>query len=91
MKRFSILKENGGHDYIPYDFALQYDEQARKNHGGQSIDVLNSRGGLSWKEMFCAIKGIAGRDFHEATYSMREIDAKYQVLCEINCWVLNLI
>jgi hypothetical protein len=47
MKEFPIMT-NKGKEYIPYDIIKPHEEQALKNHCGQTLDRLAARGGLSW-------------------------------------------
>ena len=51
MKEFPIMK-NKGKEYIPYDVIKPHEEQALKNHCGQTLDRLAERGGLSWAEAY---------------------------------------
>lgn len=50
MKEFPIMTKKGK-EYIPYDIIKPHEEQALKNHCGQTLDRLAARGGLSWAEM----------------------------------------
>lgn len=54
MKEFPIMT-NKGHEYIPYDVIKPHEEQALKNHGGQTLDRLAERGGLSWAEAYAVL------------------------------------
>ena len=49
MKEFPITTKKGK-EYIPYDIIKPHEEQALKNHCGQTLDILAARGGLSWSE-----------------------------------------
>ena len=49
MKEFPIMAKKGK-EYIPYDIIKPHEEQALKNHCGQTLDRLAARGGLSWAE-----------------------------------------
>ena len=55
MKEFPIMT-NKGKEYIPYDIIKPHEEQALKNHCGQTLDRLAARGGLSWEEDYAVLK-----------------------------------
>ena len=40
---------------VPWSLVERHDDQARKNHGGQSLAELASRGGLSPAELYCVM------------------------------------
>lgn len=54
MKEFPIMTKNGK-EYIPYDIIKPHEEQALKNHCGQTLDRLAARGGLSWAEAYAVL------------------------------------
>ncbi len=54
MKEFPIMTKKG-REYIPYDVIKQHEEQALKNHCGQTLDRLAARGGLSWAEAYAVL------------------------------------
>ena len=54
MKEFPIMT-NKGHEYIPYNVIKPHEEQALKNHCGQTLDRLAARGGLSWAEAYAVL------------------------------------
>jgi len=54
--------------YVPFEFMLKFEEQAKKNHCDQDIEKLNSRGGMSPQEVMLAINGINGRDWDKRIY-----------------------
>lgn len=54
MKEFPIMT-NKGKEYIPYDIIKPHEEQALKNHCGQTLDRLAARGGLSWAEAYAVL------------------------------------
>lgn len=72
MKEFPIMK-NKGKEYIPYDVIKPHEEQALKNHCGQTLDRLAERGGLSWVEAYAvltdskfpSIKEYISEEFYE--------------------------
>jgi len=49
-------------EFVPWEFMRPHDNQARTNHGGQSLSRLSNRGGLSIKEVICVIDR---RDYRE--------------------------
>ena len=57
MKEFPIMT-NKGKEYIPYDIIKPHEEQALKNHCGQTLDRLAARGGLSWAEAYAVLTDI---------------------------------
>ena len=54
MKEFPIMTKKGK-EYIPYDIIKPHEEQALKNHCGQTLDRLAERGGLSWAEAYAVL------------------------------------
>lgn len=54
MKEFPIMTKKGK-EYIPYDIIKPHEEQALKNHCGQTLDRLAARGGLSWAEAYAVL------------------------------------
>lgn len=54
MKEFPIMT-NKGKEYIPYNLVKPHEEQAIKNHCGQTLDRLAARGGLSWAEAYAVL------------------------------------
>lgn len=54
MKEFPIMTKKGK-EYIPYDIIKPHEEQALKNHCGQTLDRLEARGGLSWAEAYAVL------------------------------------
>lgn len=42
---------------VPWSFVEQFREQAESNHCGQTLEVLDSRGGLGPDEMWLAFHG----------------------------------
>lgn len=43
-------------EYVPYGLLIPHETQAKVNHGGQSLERLKERGGLSYNEMLCIIE-----------------------------------
>lgn len=41
---------------IPWELIQPHENQAKANHGGQSLERLRERGGLSWSEAACILK-----------------------------------
>ena len=65
MKEFPIMTKKGK-EYIPYDVIKPHEEQALKNHCGQTLDRLAERGGLSWAEAYAVLtdsKFPHGKDY----------------------------
>lgn len=54
MEKFPILSKNG-YEYIPYGVIAAHEKQALKNHSGQTLQILASRGGLSWFEAYAVL------------------------------------
>lgn len=50
MKTFPVL--NSGGETIPWEAVEPHRRQAAQNHGGQSLERLAERGGLSWGELY---------------------------------------
>lgn len=53
-KQFPIINSNPK-EYIPWEIIQKHEKQAKKNHGGQSLETLAKRGGLSWYEAQCVL------------------------------------
>lgn len=45
-------------EYIPYEVLIPHEERAMKNHGGQTLQRLAERGGLSWYEILCILENV---------------------------------
>ena len=43
---------------IPWDFIKQFEKTVKDNHGQKSLERLAKRGGLSYLELYHAIKGL---------------------------------
>lgn len=58
--RFPIMGKRIGTrmGYVPLAFMRRFDSRARKNHGGQSIDRLKERGGLSAQEAMAVVQDV---------------------------------
>jgi len=41
---------------MPWDMLAPHEQQAKRNHGGQSLAQLMDRGGLSWAEALCVLR-----------------------------------
>ena len=59
MKVFPVL---GGHKIhfpsVPWAFVAPHEEQAKHNHGNQSLERLAQRGGLAPSELVATVCGI---------------------------------
>lgn len=86
MKTFPILGAYPGR--VPYDFVKQFEDRAKKNHCGQDIDDLASRGGLSWQELYYVIKDMQFNEDHRVTND-NHLAFKFNVLNYVNDWICN--
>lgn len=43
---------------LPWSVLAAHDEQAKSNHGGQTLNRLAQRGGLGIEEAYCVLKDI---------------------------------
>lgn len=43
---------------VPMSYVLKYQEQLFRNHS-QSVERLNERGGLSSRELYCAVNNVS--------------------------------
>jgi len=57
---------------LPWDMIEPHEDQARRNHGGQSLERLAERGGLSAAE---AVAVLAGRMFRP----MSKVEAQFRL------------
>lgn len=69
-------------EYIPWDVLAPHEAQAMKNHGGQTLERLAQRGGLSWRETLAVIKD---KKFDDVPV-MSEAKAKKIVLKHVAAW-----
>lgn len=46
-------------EYIPYEVLIPHEKRAMENHGGQTLQRLAERGGLSWYEILCVLKDVS--------------------------------
>ena len=51
-KKFPIL---GTNESIDWNLIAPHEKQAMENHGGQTLDRLAARGGLSWSEAYAVL------------------------------------
>jgi len=60
MTRFPIQgtaeKGRAPRGSIPWSLIAPHEKQALKNHDGQSLEKLASRGGLSWREALAVLE-----------------------------------
>lgn len=64
-KHFKILKEIGDESppySVPWEIIAPFQKRAKSNHG-QSLEQLNARGGLSYKEMWLVLNDKPLKDF----------------------------
>ncbi|NTA36832.1 hypothetical protein [Agrobacterium salinitolerans] len=54
-RQFPVLNATGRITSVPWRLVAPHEEQAKKNHGGQSLERLAQRGGLSWPELFAVM------------------------------------
>lgn len=76
MKEFKIMKGKFIHS-VPMEFALQFEDWAKKNHN-QSIERLNERGGLSSLEFYCIMEGLMFSLYNNSDFAEGVISAKVQ-------------
>lgn len=58
IRKYPIIGTNP-QEYIPWHVLAPHESQAQKNHGGQSLERLAQRGGLSWQEIYAIINDKA--------------------------------
>jgi len=69
--------------FVAWEFMRPHEEQARRNHGQQTLARLAERGGLSAGEALAAVLG-------RSQYEPREpADAKEELLRMFNAWKLS--
>lgn len=80
MKTFKVLgtEDRKYLKNVPYDFILQYEDNAVYNHG-QTVERLNQRGGLALDEMYCVINGLTTRESKEILLSLPELAAYIEI------------
>jgi len=69
--------------YVPWAFMRPHDQQARRNHGGQTLARLAERGGLSVKE---ALAVVLGREWNREIEIMPREQAVEQFLAILEAW-----
>jgi hypothetical protein len=74
---FPIL---GSTDYIPYELVEEHEEQAMKNHGGQTVEKLAKRGGLNYQELACV---LVNQPFNK---NLSIVKAKKTIDIMVNRW-----
>ena len=62
---------------VPWAMLVPHEEQARRNHGGQSLKRLAERGGLDWSELLAVLRD---QDWQN------DPDAKDRVLDRVKRW-----
>lgn len=80
-KAFPILHNchyKGEDEAIPWEVIEPHENQAYENHG-QSLEQLEKRGGLSWREMYAVVSDMKfdyqNKDkFSEASYKLAVLD-----------------
>lgn len=45
-------------EYIPHEVLIPHEKRAMENHGGQTLQRLAERGGLSWYEILCVLEDV---------------------------------
>lgn len=45
-------------EFIPYEVLITHEKIAMDNHGGQTLQILADRGGLSWYEILCVLEHV---------------------------------
>lgn len=53
-KKFPVIQTNPP-EYVPWDMLVAHEERVNRNHA-QSLEVLASRGGLSWGEILVILE-----------------------------------
>lgn len=58
-REFPILRDrrasSTGRRSVPWAWVAPHETQARRNHGGQTLERLAERGGLSPVELYCVV------------------------------------
>lgn len=80
FRAFPILTAVGG-GRVPWAMLTPHEKQALRNHDGQSLEVLASRGGMSWGETLCVL-----RDERAFDHLLPEPEAKPIVLAMAEEW-----
>lgn len=45
-------------EYIPHEVLIPHEKRTMENHGGQTLQRLAERGGLSWYEILCVLEDV---------------------------------
>lgn len=80
-RKYPIIGTNP-QEYIPWDVLAPHETQAEINHGGQSLERLAQRGGLSWQEVYAIINDKTWRQIKVPTMQ----EAKKAVLKHVVAW-----
>ena len=73
-KKFPIL---GTNESIDWNLIAPHEKQAMENHGGQTLEQLARRHGLSWYELLCV---LLDKPFTEVEYDKEK---NYKELCQM--------
>lgn len=84
-KAFPVLHSKDHSDTwakeVPWEWIQNYEERAKEMHGGQSLERLAERGGLTWTEIFVISTAYQGRH-----WTILAIDAHREVMKAIKEW-----
>lgn len=65
-KMFPIMGDAGRRlCLLPWEFIAPHEQQAKENHGGQTLDTLNRRGGLDPSEAVAVVGDRKWSHVHE--------------------------
>lgn len=78
---FPIL---GTKECVPFELVKEHEAQVLKNHGGQTVERLAERGGLSYQELACVLLN------HPFNEKLSEVEAKLAVNLIKDKWWANL-
>lgn len=78
MKQFRVLNSDEIKDApilgnIPWDFIAPFEERAMKNYCGQSLEILNQRGGLSPVEMYAVVNDLTVEYVYTRTSTLNAV------------------
>lgn len=68
--------------HVPWPMMIEHEDQALRNHGGQSLDTLANRGGLGPDEAIAVLEGRRWR-------KMDEDEARAQLRAFVAAWESN--
>lgn len=92
-KRFPVQDElinpqyNYGLKSVPYDFVLEHEKQMMENHGGQTVQRMAERGGLSARELVLVISNQPLSRFWEINWD--QVNPHHSINHALVFWLQN--